>query len=435
MQPLKALLISLVLIPLAAANLPGQAPSEGIPAEEYAARRERLLALLDTNSAAVLKASEFRVRSNDVGYRYRQESNFLYLTGLSSPNAYLMLVPRGVSLDGRTERIILFIPERKDLTAPSGDLTTAGTKRFNEVFRTVLPAARILYVSASDMPFVSDWLNAKQLFLERNSRKELEAQYPGLKVKNVSALLGRLREVKSAAELSMMKKSIELTGNGLRRAMSDCRPGRWEYELQGDIEYEMTRGGAEYTGFPSIIGSGENSLILHYDDNRRQMRSGEVVVMDVGAEYHGYAADITRTIPVSGKFSKAQSEVYAVVLRAQKEVIKAARPGIPYSELDKKANQVITAAGFGKYIRHGVSHPVGIDVHDVWGSDTLRAGMVLTDEPGIYIPPDADSIAPEYRGFGIRIEDDILITPSGCEVLTKGVPREISEIEKIMKRR
>lgn len=433
MKAVKAFILLLALVPLSASILRGQAPPAGIPPEEYSERRERLLALLDTNSAAVLKASQFRIRSNDVEYRFRQESNFLYLTGMSSPNAFLMIVPRGVSLEGRTERIILFRPEKKLSTPPEGGLTTADVKTFNEVFRTILPATRTLYVSSGDMSFMVDWLNGKQLFLERNARKELEAQYPSLKVKNVAVLLGALREIKSPGELSIIRKAIELTGKGLARAMTGCRPGGWEYELQGDIEYEMTRGGAEYTAFPSIIGSGENSLILHYDDNRRQMKSGELVVMDVGAEYNGYAADITRTIPVSGKFSKAQSEVYSVVLRAQKEVMKLARPGIAFAELDKRANQVITEAGYGKYIRHGVYHPVGIDVHDVWGSDTLRVGMVLTDEPGIYIPADADSIAPEYRGFGIRIEDDILIIPNGCEVLTKSVPREISEIEKIMK--
>jgi Xaa-Pro aminopeptidase len=165
------------------------------------------------------------------------------------------------------------------------------------------------------------------------------------------------------------------------------------------------------------------------------MKDGDLVVMDVGAEYDGYACDITRTIPVSGKFTKAQAEVYNIVLKAQEEVIKIVKPGITMKDMDAKAKEVITQAGFGKFIRHGVTHPVGIDVHDIWASDTLRAGMVMTVEPGIYIPADADSIAADFRGFGIRIEDDVLVTASGCEVMTKSVLKDIDEIERLMKKK
>ena len=164
------------------------------------------------------------------------------------------------------------------------------------------------------------------------------------------------------------------------------------------------------------------------------MKQGDVVVMDVGAEYQGYAADITRTIPVSGKFTKAQKEVYSIALQAQREVIQMIRPGLPYRELDKKTRDIITVAGYGKYIRHGVSHGLGIDVHDMSGLDTLRPGMVITIEPGIYIPTNAEDVKPEYRGFGIRIEDDVLVTETGYELLSKVIPKEIRDIEKLMKK-
>jgi len=216
--------------------------------------------------------------------------------------------------------------------------------------------------------------------------------------------------------------------------MEVCRPSIHEYELQAAVEYEMIRQGASYTAFPSIIGSGENNLIYHYDKNRRKAEPGDLVVMDVGAEYNGYAADITRTIPVTGKFTKAQAEVYRVVLEAQNEGIKMIKPGIKLRDLDKKAKEVISKAGYGKYFKHSVSHQLGVDVHDIWSSDTLKAGMVITVEPGIYIPADDDSISVEYRGWGIRIEDDVLVTENGYEVLSKGIPKEIGEIEKIMKR-
>ena len=377
------------------------------------------------------------MRSNDVEYRYRQESNFLYLTGWKSPNCYLIFSQGGIDVDQTRLNILLFTSNKDDSanTKLNQNEMLLKVNQFQDAFKSALKNAKILYVTTPDMPFVNDWLNEKKIFTDKNSKKELEGKYPDLKVKNALPLFGKFREVKSEAELKLMQKSIELTGNGLERAIKDCKPGKWEYELQADIEYEMTRGGADFPSWTPIVGSGENSLILHYDENHRQMKTGDLVVLDVGAEYAGYACDITRTIPVSGKFSKAQAEVYSVVLKAQKEVIKIVKPGITMKDMDNKASEVITQAGYGKYIRHGVTHPVGIDVHDIWASDTLRAGMVMTVEPGIYIPVDADSIASDFRGFGIRIEDDVLVTETGCEVMTKEVPKEIMEIEKIIKKR
>ncbi len=377
------------------------------------------------------------MRSNDVAYRYRQESNFLYLTGWRSQNRYIIFTPAGFGTDGKRNNVFLFTTSQEESTQ-----TKIGTNeiicnisRFQEIFKSVLTNAKTLYISAPDLQFVNDWLNDKKIFLDKNAKKELEQQYPNLKVKNALPLFGKFREIKSEAELRLMQKSIELTWNGLKRAMMNCQPDKWEYVLQADIEYEMMRGGADFPSWTPIVGSGENSLILHYDDNRRQMQAGDLVVMDVGAEYDGYACDITRTIPVSGKFTKAQAEVYDVVLRAQEEIIKIVKPGITMKDMDAKAKEVITQAGYGKFIRHGVTHPVGIDVHDIWANDTLRVGMVMTVEPGIYFPADADSIASDFRGFGIRIEDDVLVTTSGCEVMTKDVPKEIEEIEKLMKKK
>jgi Xaa-Pro aminopeptidase len=411
--------------------------SPGISQNEYAGRRQQLLSSLDSSAIVVMRSGDFKMRSNDVEYRYRQESNFLYLTGWRSTNRYIIFTPVGFETDGNRNNVFFFTTSQEEST-----LTKTGTNeiicnisRFQEIFKSVLTNSKILYISAPDLQFVNDWLNDKKIFLDKNAKKELEQQFPNLKVKNALPLFGKFRERKSEAELRLMQKSIELTWNGLKRALMDCQPNKWEYELQADIEYEMMRGGADFPSWTSIIGSGENSLILHYDDNRRQMKDGDLVVMDVGAEYDGYACDITRTIPVSGKFTKAQAEVYNIVLKAQEEVIKIVKPGITMKDMDAKAKEVITQAGFGKFIRHGVTHPVGIDVHDIWASDTLRAGMVLTVEPGIYIPADADSIAADFRGFGIRIEDDVLVTASGCEVMTKDVPKEIEDIETLMKKK
>jgi len=186
-------------------------------------------------------------------------------------------------------------------------------------------------------------------------------------------------------------------------------------------------------GFASIIGGGKNSLIPHYFDNNCELRAGDLLVMDVGAEYEGYSADITRTIPVSGKFTKEQAVVYDVLLGIQEELIRMVRAGITFRDLDNRSNELIRAAGYGAYILHGITHTVGLNVHDATAGDTLRAGMVITIEPGIYIPAN-DTVQPAGRtGFGIRIEDDILVTADGYENLSSAVPKEIAEIEKRMR--
>jgi Xaa-Pro aminopeptidase len=412
---------------------------QGISQSEYQARRARLITLMDTSEAIVMKAADPRLRSNDVNYRYRQESNFFYVTGLNSSGHFVLFVPRGITVDGVVAKVVLFFAASAD----DAEKPTAGTQeivlgasRFDEIFRGVMPAIKTLYVSSPDLRMTFDWLNGKPLFVDRDARRELEQKYTGLKIKNPSAYFSRLRVIKSRAEIGMIEKAIDLTADGIQKALKTCRPDGYEYELQAAIESSMTGGGADYTGFPSIIGSGENSLILHYDKNRRQMKSGEVVIMDVGAEYEGYSADITRTIPVSGKFTSAQAEVYTVVLQTLKEVEKFIRPGVSTRDVEKKARDVIAAAGYQKYIRHGVSHNVGLDVHDLGGiADTLKPGMVITVEPGLYIPSDDTTLKPEYRGFGVRIEDDVLVTQDGCTVLTLNAPREIKDIETAMKKR
>jgi Xaa-Pro aminopeptidase len=410
----------------------------GIPEAEYRQRRERLAELLDTSSAVVLRAAEPRQRSNDVNYRYRQESNFFYLTGIEEPNVILLIIPRELAVAGKSVSRVLFVPpdygdaRRADLFA-DGIVTDAA--RFPELFEAALSGLRTLYVSAPDVRFVNDWLSDRRLFLDRDSRKELERRHSDLKVKNAGPMVTGLREVKSANEIALIREAIRMTGDGLRRAMETCREGAYEYELQAAVEFEMTRQGAGYQSFPSIIGSGPNSLIPHYDENRRQMKDGEVAVIDVGAEYAGYAADITRTIPVSGRFSKEQREVYTAVLKAQGAVMAAIRPGLRWAELQKAATASLAAAGFGKYLTHAVSHHVGLDVHDPGSMDTLKAGMVITVEPGAYIPVNDSVLAPGYRGFGVRIEDDVLVEKDGATVLSKDIPRDIDAVEAIVGRK
>ncbi len=409
----------------------------GIPESEFARRRAVLASLLDSSSAAVFRSADARMRSADVNYRYRQESNFLYLTGINQPGCYLIVAPAGVTLGGRKWTGVLSAPQSSsDFTRPSWSAwpdTVLDQRDFAAVFAQCAATAKALYVSAPDLRFVYDWLDDKPIFLERDIRRQFESAHPGLKTKSPGPIMARLRECKSDTEVAQIRRAIECTGEGLRDAMRACKPGRMEYELQAAVESAMIRGGADYPSFPSIIGSGPNSLIPHYDRNRRRMREGEVVVLDVGAEWNGYASDITRTIPVSGRFSPAQKKLYALVLSAQREVIGIIRPGLPSSALDAKAREIIGNAGYGKYLNHGISHQLGLDVHDPSFSDTLRAGMVITVEPGIYIPADEQAVNAEFRGTGIRIEDDVEVTTDGCRVLSDEIPKSIEEIERIMK--
>lgn len=399
-------------------------------------RQTKLISQLDSNSAAVLKAAEGKTKANDVPYPYHQESNFLYLTGIKAPGNYLLLIPQGTEIDGKKIHTIFFgTGKLEDSTDVSDNELILNADRLKDIFDSILPSLTTLYVSAPDLGFINDWLNNKRYYIDKDARKELENKFPNLKAKYISGLEAKLREIKSETELKHIQKAIDITGDGLKRAMTNCKPGMYEYELQAEIEFEMTRQGAESEGFSSIVGSGPNSHILHYDKNHRQMKAGELVVMDVGAEYNGYSADITRTIPVSGKFTKAQRELYGLILNIQKDIFKIIKPGLALKDIDNQFKALVSEKGYKKYIKHGITHHIGLDVHDVWSSDTLKQGMVITVEPGLYIPEDDKDIDQKYRGIAIRIEDDVLVTNTGCVVLSKNIPKEIKDIKSIIKRR
>ncbi|MDX1739719.1 MAG: M24B family metallopeptidase, partial [Rhodothermales bacterium] len=258
----------------------------------------------------------------------------------------------------------------------------------------------------------------------------------------LDAGLTELRMVKTEEEITLMQRAVDITAAAHREAMRSIEPGMYEYEVEALIEYVFKRNGAEYTGFPSIVASGENSTILHYESNRRRMEEGDVVVMDIGAEYHGYSADITRTVPVDGTFSDEQKVIYELVLEAQRAAIDASRSGGSFSDPDAAAREVIGngLAELGlisstdesrRFFVHGTSHYLGLYVHDVGDYGPLRPGTVITVEPGIYISPSED-VDPRWWNIGIRVEDDVLITEEGPVVLSEGVPRTVDEIEALM---
>jgi Xaa-Pro aminopeptidase len=411
-------------------------PEPGISLNEYAVRRKALLIKTDTNTAVIMKGKDASGEYEMM--HYRQDQNFLYLTGINEPGIYLLMSRRGIDIDGIMKQTVFFAPAYSEINDKRANFcnetdTVLSVEEFRKTFSKMIGGISLLYYSAPDIGFVNDWLNDKPYFILTEAKKNLKQHYPGLKVKEVGSLISILREVKSPSEIEFTRKAIKLTGDGIQNAMKSCKAGDWEYELQAAIEFEMTRQGSEARAFNCIIGSGVNSLILHYDKNNCQLKNGDVVVMDVGAQYKGYAADITRTMPVSGKFTREQKEIYNVVLEAQLEAIKMIRPGITTRELDNKANAIISKAGYKSYIQHGITHPVGLDVHDVSSGDTLVEGMIITIEPGLYIPLNDEKLSAAYRGFGIRIEDDVLVTKDGYEVLSQGIPKNSDEIEKIMK--
>ncbi|MCK9421442.1 MAG: Xaa-Pro peptidase family protein [Bacteroidales bacterium] len=416
-------------------------PQDGITPEEFARRRVDLISKMDTSSILVMRAPETSSEYDQMNYR--QDPDFLYLTGVDAPGYTLLLIPKGLPVEGRKKQCILFASSMyfSGLQNFSGENiphaaftgkydTVVEDMEFKKQFRQALSGARKLYYSAPDLAFIHDWLNDKPYFIEKDVHKTLRLIAPDLKFESPAHLIAGLRQVKSPEELELIRNSIKITGDGILSAIRTCQPGIWEYELRAAIEYQMLKQGAAGVSFRSIIGAGRNSLSPHYMKNNCKTQEGEVVVMDVGASYHGYAADITRTIPVSGKFTKAQLEIYNVVLNIQEELIRMVRPGLTTGEIDKKAIELIKKAGYGKYILHGVTHSLGMEVHDVSASDTLVPGMVITIEPGIYIPEDDIFLSADYHTMGIRIEDDILVTKEGYEVLSEKIPKQATAMER-----
>ena len=364
------------------------------PLGEYKSRRDRLAARIKGNALVLRAAPEQEL------VKYQQERNFYYLTGFDQPGAILLL---DASSDPPQE--FFFLPERNSAAERwTGPKLGPGAE-----VEKITGFARVLSTSDFDTTLKRASEGAKAVY--------------GLK--DVESDIAYLRQTKSPTEIALLEKAVQITLKAHQAAARTIAPGAVEYEVQAALEYEFTRNGAERPGYPSIVGSGPFSTILHYNDNTRRMQAGDVVVVDVGAEYSGYSADVTRTYPVSGKFSPRQREIYQIVLDAQKAAIAKVKPGARISDLHNAAMSHIRSKGYEKYFIHGTSHHIGLEVHDV--GDTSRPfepNMVITVEPGIYIPEEQ---------LGIRIEDDVVVTTNGHRVLSD-FPKEISEIESLFKR-
>jgi Xaa-Pro aminopeptidase len=427
----------------------------------HQARRDTLMAQLGDSAVAVFFASPERTRNNDVEYQYRQDDQMYYLTGFPEANSILLLAPKGISVPAvddasksMTTREVLFVevrnPQREQWTGrrygPEGAMKLRGLRyaalntKFAEFFAAALNSGlKYIYVPRFREDFAGPI--AKLVGVVKDSLDALKRRF---EVKDPTALVRKMRIVKTAEEIQLLTKATEISAAAHRQAMMSCEPGMGEYELQAVYEYIFKKMGAESNGYPCIVGAAENSVVLHYNTDRRKINAGEVVLADCAAEYHGYSSDVTRTYPVGGKFSKPQKEIYQIVLDAQNAAIKMMKPGVAWREVSRKADSVLKAgmlrvglisdtAGmeYRKFYMHGLGHAVGLNVHDV-GAPVLQEGMLYTVEPGIYVMGNIEGVPPQYKNIGVRIEDVVLVTKEGNKNLSAGAPREIAEIEKLM---
>ncbi len=437
----------------------------GIDQKEYQQRREQLMEKVGKGTA-IFHSAPIAVMHNDVEYVFRQDSDFFYLTGFNEPEAVAVLAPHHSE-----HRFILFV-QPKDPAMETWTGYRCGVESAKEIYGAdeaysiaeiseKLPqylekADRLYYHLGRDRAFndfiLSQW-------------QKLIATYPKrgngpIALEDTNHLLHPMRLLKSPAEIETMRKATEISAAAHNRAMEFAKPGRYEYQVQAEIEYTFRLHGAIGPAYPSIVASGVNACVLHYIENNRQMHDNELLLIDAGCAYDYYNGDITRTFPVGGKFTPEQKALYSIVLEAQLQAIEKVQPGNPYNEFHDTAvsvlvdglidlgllvgdsEEIITDEKYKPFYMHRTGHWLGLDVHDVgqykhteetW--QTLQPGQIVTVEPGLYLAPDLKpaegqpEIPEKWRGIGIRIEDDVLVTANGRDILTAAVPKSVEEIE------
>jgi Xaa-Pro aminopeptidase len=401
-----------------------------IPLTEYAARRKRLLTALKKSTGIIFAGDQDAHLPED----YRPHPHFEYLTGvIDEPGAVLLLDPAN-PVEARRE--ILFLrpldPEVEKWDGLRMEVCQALRDKygFKTIFRTgnlprfLTEAAKrsrslacLHPLAQYNQPITPDL----ELF------GKIAQRIPGTEIVDGSEEIARLRSVKSRAELAMIQKAIDITHIGFETVMKTTRPGMNEFDVQENLEHAYRANGSRTTGFKTIAGSGINSTVLHYAANDRVIEDGDLICIDSGAVYGpgqaGYGADITRTIPANGRFTKRQKEIYNIVLQAEEAAIRAVKPGVTLAQIDKVARAIITKAGYGDYFIHAIGHHLGLETHDATPEGGLKVGAVVTIEPGIYIPDEA---------IGVRIEDDVVVTRDGRRNLSSRIPKTAAAIEKIM---
>lgn len=433
-----------------------------ISTSEYAQRRQQLMQRMTPNSIAILSAAAVSTRNNSVEYPYRQDSDFFYLSGFSEPEAVLVLIPKR-----EHGEFILFCRERNPERElwdglRAGQEGAIADYQADDAFPIndiddILPGLiegreRVYYSIGNNPDFdqqMMEWLNSIR------SKARMGAQPPKEFVM-LDHLLHDARLYKSPAEIATMQHAADISCRAHIRAMQASQPGLYEYHLEAELDYEFRKGGARLAAYSSIVASGKNACILHYTENNAPLQDGDLVLIDAGCEFDCYASDITRTFPVNGRFSPAQKAIYELVLKANLEAMDYISPQHRWNDahdvtvrvitagllelglLQGELDELISSEAYKPFYMHRAGHWLGLDVHDVgeykvngeWRA--LEAGMTMTVEPGIYIAVDNLDVAAQWRGIGVRIEDDVVVTKDGCRVLTNAVPKTVAEIEGLM---
>ena len=436
-----------------------------LPVSEFIARRTNMFAQMTDNSIAFIQANKEQTRSNDTEYSFCQDKNFYYMTGFNEPDALLMLVKHADS----SKKAILFCRDKDPLQEiwhgrrvgaqlAKTEYGFEQTYVLADIEETVVPMLNgidTLYHCFGDTDLSAN--------IERWIQLAAAGVRQGIKVPTAridcSNIIHELRLIKSDAELDIMRQVNIISGNAHARAMKFAKAGRFEYQVEAEILHEFATHGARFAAYNSIVAGGDNANILHYTDNQDVLEQNTLLLIDAGGELAGYAADITRTFPIGGKYSEAQRSIYELVLESQEIAINAIKPGMTFAKLNQLVGEVLTTGLFElgllkgdlselikenackKFFIHGLGHWLGLDVHDVGDyhfnekREQLREfvpGMVMTIEPGIYIPMDSD-VDPQWRGIGVRIEDNIAVTESGFENFSHNSPKRIADIEALMR--
>ena len=433
-------------------------PTVSIEKAEFKARRERLLAMMEPNSVAIIPAATEVTRSRDTEYAFRQDSDFYYLTGFNEPDAILVLCPNSetpstlfcLNKDKLAEiwhgRRIGFEQAKTEYLFDQ----TCALSELDEQLLNLVNGQQILFYAQGTYPKFDDKVWSLMGTLRSNRTYKAPTT-----IKDIRGFIHEMRLFKSPAEVNIMRKACEISGQGHVRAMQFATPGATEYQLEAELHHHYAMHGARHPAYGTIVGSGDNANILHYTANSDALRDGDLVLIDSGAELQGYAADITRTFPINGTFSEPQAQLYNIVLAAQEAAFTEVKPGGCLSKANQLAMTVMTQGllelgilqgelqelldnkACKAFYMHGLGHWLGLDVHDVgdYKKDEkerpFAPGMVLTIEPGLYISLDA-KVPEQYKGIGIRIEDNLLVTEQGHENLTMSVPKSISEIEAVI---
>jgi len=416
------------------------------------------------DSVAIIPAAREATRSNDTEYRFRQDSDFYYLTGFNEPEAVAVIAP------AREARYTLFVRprDREKETWTGRRAGVEGAKErhgadeafpveeFASKLQELLDGTQTLYYRLGNGNSDLDQTIIRQL--TRMRALGWRKARPPQTITDPGALLHEMRLFKTDEEIALMQRSADIASEAHREAMRAARAGVKEYEIEALIEYVFRRAGADAPAYNSIVGAGANATILHYVSNESELRDGDLLLIDAGAEYEGFASDITRTFPVSGRFSDAQRDIYSLVLDCQEQCIRMVAPGVTMDEMHERSVEILTEGmvrlgllkgdvkklieegEYKKFYMHRLGHYLGMDVHDVGLYHTdgqprpVEAGMVMTVEPGLYIAEDAEEIPDKYRGIGVRIEDDVLVTAESHRVLTAGAPKQVEEIESLTAR-